>query len=100
MTHEEIAAFDRDGAVLIRGALPPEWVDVAAAGLDEAIAEPDALSPDPVPRHLRLEVVRGSHHWNATYSPLAGRDPRDDPDARARLEAADATCATSTGAAR
>jgi ectoine hydroxylase-related dioxygenase (phytanoyl-CoA dioxygenase family) len=167
VTDEEIEAFHRDGAVLVRQVLPPEWVEVAAAGLDEAIEEPDALSsdlgtlrvdqfpaaraaglrrlvedspiaevvatalrspvsfymdqlfhkpaglvpatawhqdtcyynvdghdlirawvsPDAVSRHLSLEVVRGSHLWNATYSPLAGRDPRDDPDARAQLDA-------------
>jgi ectoine hydroxylase-related dioxygenase (phytanoyl-CoA dioxygenase family) len=48
------------------------------------------VSPDPVPRHLSLEVVRGSHLWNATYSPIAGRDPRDDLEAREQLEAAHA----------
>ena len=46
------------------------------------------LSPDPVPRDASLEVVRGSHLWNVTYSPLAGRDPETDPDARAMLESA------------
>jgi ectoine hydroxylase-related dioxygenase (phytanoyl-CoA dioxygenase family) len=46
------------------------------------------VSPDPVPREASLEIVRGSHHWNVTYSPLAGRDPETDPDARAMLESA------------
>lgn len=43
---------------------------------------------DPVPRDLSLEVVRGSHLWNVTYSPLAGRDPDDDPSAQAQIEEA------------
>ena len=44
------------------------------------------VSPDRVPREVSLEVVRGSHLWNVTYSPLAGRDPDLDADARAMLE--------------
>ena len=34
-------------------------------------------------------MVRGSHRWNVTYSPLAGRRPDLDPEARAMLEAAE-----------
>lgn len=162
-------AFHRDGAVLVRDALSPEWVDVVRSGLDSAIAQPDAMSevldrdlrvdqfpaariaelgriitespvaeivarvleapvrfymdqlfykpaglipptpwhqdtsyynvvghdvirawisPDRIPRDASLEVVRGSHRWNVTYSPLAGRDPRADPDAQRMLESA------------
>ena len=44
VTPEEVEAFHRDGAVLIRGVLGPEWVDAAREGLDGAIAEPDELS--------------------------------------------------------
>lgn len=44
---------------------------------------------DPVPRELSLEIVRGSHLWNVTYSPLAGRDPDHDDTARAQLDAAE-----------
>ena len=166
VTTTEIEAFDRDGAVLVKGILPPEWVDRARSGLDAAIAAPDVLSenlgtlrvdqfpaarspdlrsiidespiaeivscalespvrfymdqlfykpkgqvpatpwhqdtcyynitghdlirawvsPDPVPREVSLEVVRGSHHWNVTYSPLAGSDPDTSARARAMLE--------------
>ncbi len=46
------------------------------------------VCPDRVPREISIEVVRGSHLWNVTYSPLAGRDPDADPEARAMLEAA------------
>lgn len=45
---------------------------------------------DAVPRNVSLEVVRGSHLWNVTYSPLAGRDPEGDPSAQAQLESAHA----------
>ncbi len=168
VTPEEVRAFHRDGAVLIKAVLAPEWVDLLCEGLDVAIAEPDVLSeslgtlrvdqfpaarspalrrivddspvpeivgcalrstvrfymdqpfykpkgrflptpwhqdtcyynlaghdlirawvsPDRVPRNVSLEVVRGSHLWNATYSPLAGRDPDTDPAAKAMLEGA------------
>ena len=166
VTTDEIEAFDRDGAVLVRAILPQEWVDRARARLDSAIAAPDTLSenlgtlrvdqfpasrspelrsiverspvaeivgralespvrfymdqlfykpkgfvpatpwhqdtcyyniaghdlirawisPDPVPRNVSLEVVRGSHRWNVTYSPLAGRDPETSTRAQAMLE--------------
>ena len=166
VTSEEAAAFHRDGAVLVRAVLPPEWVERLRVGLDAAIAMPDALSenlgtlrvdqfpaarapelrsiieespvaeivgralespvrfymdqlfykpagrfpatpwhqdtcyynitghdlirawvsPDRVPRNVSLEVVRGSHLWNATYSPLAGRDPATSASARAMLD--------------
>ena len=33
------------------------------------------ISPDIVPREASLEIVKGSHLWNITYRPLAGRDP-------------------------
>ena len=46
------------------------------------------VSPDRVPREVSLEVVRGSHLWNVTYAPLAGRDPDTDPSAREMLEGA------------
>ncbi len=46
LTSEEIEAFRRDGAVLLKSALPDEWVGVVRDGLDHAIASPDALSAD------------------------------------------------------
>jgi ectoine hydroxylase-related dioxygenase (phytanoyl-CoA dioxygenase family) len=169
VAREDIDAFHRDGAVLIKDVLPRKWVDVVREGLDAAIAEPDVLSenlgslrvdqfpaartpdlrrivdespiaeivgralespvrfymdqlfykpkgfflptpwhqdtcyynldghdlirawvsPDVVPRNVSLEVVRGSHMWNVTYSPLAGRDPEGDPAAQEMVEQAD-----------
>jgi len=168
VTPEESTAFHRDGAVLLRGVLGPEWVEAVAKGLQTIVAKPDVMSEslgtlrvdqfpaerspelrriieespvaelvgtalrgpvrfymdqsfvkppglflptpwhqdtcyynlgghdlirawvccDPVPRNVSLEVVRGSHLWNVTYSPLAGRDPAQDPSAQAQLEAA------------
>jgi ectoine hydroxylase-related dioxygenase (phytanoyl-CoA dioxygenase family) len=44
------------------------------------------VSPDRVPRNLSLEVVRGSHRWNATYMPLAGRDASTSRSAREMLD--------------
>lgn len=167
---DEIAAFHRDGAVLLKGVLGQEWLDLMAVGLDTAIAERDAMSsdlsggalrvdqfpaakspelrrmidespiaeivgralespvsfymdqlfhkpaglvpptpwhqdtcyynldghdlirawvsPDPVARDVSLEVVRGSHRWNATYAPLAGRDATKDDEARKTFESA------------
>ena len=170
ITDDEIAAFAADGAVLLKGVLPAEWLDVAAAGLDAAIDQPDPMStnlgalrvdqfpaarsaelrslvhesplaevvgtvlnspvsfymdqlfakppgmipstpwhqdtcyynvdgadlirawvsPDVVPRDLSLEVVRGSHRWNVTYAPLAGRDTASDDAAREQFEQAGA----------
>ena len=168
ISEQEIAAFHRDGAVLLKDVLSLEWVDVLVEGANTAIERPDVMSenlgtlrvdqfpaakssalrrivdesplaeivgralgcavrfymdqlffkpkglflptpwhqdtcyynlegqdlirawvsPDTVPREVSLEVVRGSHLWNVTYSPLAGRDPDQDPDARAMLESA------------
>jgi hypothetical protein len=166
ITEQEIEAFHRDGAVLLKDVLSKDWVDLVREGTDEAIERPDVMSenlgslrvdqfpaaksaalrriveaspipeivgralrspvrfymdqlfykpkglfpptpwhqdtcyynlgghdlirawvsPDRVPRNVSLEVVRGSHLWNTTYSPLAGRDPEADSDARAMLE--------------
>jgi len=168
VTPDEKRAFHRDGAVLVKQVLPPEWVAVVLEGLDSAIAEPDVMSsdigtlrvdqfpaakstqlrhmidesplaqivgtaldspvsfymdqlfskpaglipptpwhqdtcyynvdghdlirawvsPDSVPRHASLEVVRGSHRWNATYAPLAGRSAATDDAAREMFDSA------------
>jgi len=71
--HQDTCYYNVDGHDLIRA-----WV-----------------SPDEVPRDLSVEVVRGSHRWNATYAPLAGRDSASDVEARETLETARATQETS-----
>jgi len=168
ITKEEIEAFHRDGAILLKNVISSDWVDLLREGTDAAIEQPDVMSenlgtlrvdqfpaakasalrrlveesplaqivgrtlesavrfymdqlffkpkgrflptpwhqdtcyynlagndlirawvsPDRVPRAVSLEVVRGSHLWNVTYSPLAGRDPNQDSDARAVIEKA------------
>jgi ectoine hydroxylase-related dioxygenase (phytanoyl-CoA dioxygenase family) len=62
--HQDTSYYNVDGSDLIRA-----W-----------------LSPDSVPRNASLEVVRGSHRWNVTYRPLAGRDPQTDPQGQVMLE--------------
>lgn len=161
ITSAEIETFQRDGAVLVKGVLAADWVELAREGLDAAIEEPDVmsaevgvrvdqfpasraeglrriiaespvaeivgralrspvrfymdqlfykpagpisptpwhqdtcyynidgqdlirawLSPDRIARDASLEVVRGSHLWNVTFRPLAGRNPELDREAQ------------------
>lgn len=167
----QAADFHRDGAVLLRQCLAPEWLDLLEAGLEQARDNPDGMSMgvdmalridqfpsnhvqefreflaqspvagivgqvvdapirfymdqmfykpagriapsawhqdtcyyniqghqlvrawvavDPVPREASIEVLRGSHLWNVTYRPPVGRNPADDPEGAAALEAAHA----------
>jgi len=58
--HQDTCYYNLDGHDLIRA-----WV-----------------SPDEVARDVSIEVVRGSHRWNATFAPLAGRDATSDVEAR------------------
>ena len=37
------------------------------------------ICADPTPKSISMEVVRGSHLWNATYRPPVGMDPKDNP---------------------
>ena len=48
VTDTEIAAFHRDGAVLLRGVLVQEWLDLVADGLEECFAERDHHSSEVV----------------------------------------------------
>jgi ectoine hydroxylase-related dioxygenase (phytanoyl-CoA dioxygenase family) len=48
VTGEEIAAFRRDGAVLLRSVLAPEWLDLVAEGLEECFAQRDHHSSEVV----------------------------------------------------
>jgi ectoine hydroxylase-related dioxygenase (phytanoyl-CoA dioxygenase family) len=60
VANEEIDTLRRDGAVLIKGALTREWVDVLAEGLDAAIAGPDTMTQDLGPE-LRTDQFPSSH---------------------------------------
>ena len=44
VTAEEITAFNRDGAVLIKQVLEPRWVEMLAEGLEYANDHPDGMS--------------------------------------------------------
>ena len=44
VTPDEIAAFHRDGAVLVQGVLAPEWVEAVEKGLEVIVANPDVMS--------------------------------------------------------
>lgn len=46
MRPEDIAAFHRDGAVLLRGVLGQARVDLVAEGPDDYYAEPDTMSSE------------------------------------------------------
>lgn len=53
---EDITAFHRDGAVLLRGALDQEWVDLVAAGLDECYSDPDGMSSELVTSSALMRI--------------------------------------------
>ena len=40
VTDEEIAAFQRDGAVVLRSQFAPEWIELLRAGIDSDLASP------------------------------------------------------------
>ena len=40
VTDELVAAYSRDGAVCLRGAFGPGWVDTLTAGIERNVAEP------------------------------------------------------------
>ena len=46
------------------------------------------VAPTRLRGEVSVEVVRGSHRWNATYAPLAGRDANQDEDAREHFDGA------------
>ena len=44
VTEREIEAFERDGAVCVRGAFSPQWIERLRAGVDEAMAHPGPMA--------------------------------------------------------
>ena len=60
ITAEEIQAFDRDGAVLLKGVLGQDWVDMLAEGLEFANNHPDGMSAG-VSAPLRIDQFPASH---------------------------------------
>ena len=60
ISSDEIEAFDRDGAVLLKGVIGPEWVDMLAEGLEFANNRPDGMSAG-VSGPLRIDQFPASH---------------------------------------
>ena len=56
----EIEAFERDGAVLIKGVLSADWNDVLAEGLEYTQAHPDGMSAG-VSMALRIDQFPSTH---------------------------------------
>lgn len=56
----EIAAFNRDGAVLLKGMLADEWTAVLTEGLEYAYHHPDGMSAG-VAQPLRIDQFPASH---------------------------------------
>lgn len=50
----DIQAFHRDGAVLLKGMINAKWLDVLSAGLEHANAHPDGMSAG-VDKALRID---------------------------------------------
>lgn len=58
VTPDEIEAFERDGAVLLRDVLAPEWMSLVADGLEECFAE---FSDDSSEAVVKGATVRADH---------------------------------------
>lgn len=57
---EEIAAFNRDGAVLLKNVLDQDWLPVLSEGLEYANDHPDGMSAG-VAQPLRIDQFPASH---------------------------------------
>ncbi len=81
VTDEEIETFRRDGVVLLRGVLQPEWVEALAGPLDGALGRGEAVDMGPMAGSDSdaPAFAGGVDHWRtdpvfeafATRSPLA-----------------------------
>jgi hypothetical protein len=60
VTGDEILAFNRDGAVLLKGMLGQYWIDLLAEGLEYAHDHPDGMSAG-VGERLRIDQFPASH---------------------------------------
>ena len=56
ISSEQNASFHRDGAVLLKGVLDSEWVEVLAQGLDECYEKPDGMSSALVSSESELRI--------------------------------------------
>ena len=75
ITDEEITAFDRDGAVLLKGVMGDEWIGLLTDGIEYAQAHPDGMSAG-VGLPLRIDQFPASHSPQLKKlmddSPIAG----------------------------
>ena len=62
VSEEDITAFHRDGAVLIKDVLSPDWTEVLSEGLEFAHDHPNGMSAG-VSMPLRID------QWPARHSP-------------------------------
>ena len=60
INESEIAAFKRDGAVLLKGVLAQQWTDILAEGLEYANDHPDGMSAG-VSLPLRIDQFPAAH---------------------------------------
>jgi len=58
-TEADIAAYERDGVVLLRGMLDRDWIDALRAGIDDDIAR-----PGPHVHGYQTEAGKGRFHGN------------------------------------
>ncbi len=81
VTDEEVATFRRDGVVLLRGVLQPEWVEALAGPVDRVVGDGEAVDMGPMADADAdaPAFAGGVDHWRsdpvfeafATRSPLA-----------------------------
>ncbi|MEH6478070.1 MAG: hypothetical protein V7727_20425, partial [Sneathiella sp.] len=46
---DEIAAFERDGAAVVRDVVPTEWIDVMRGAIERILTDPGAASVEYTP---------------------------------------------------
>ena len=59
ITDDEIDGYHRDGAVLLKGVIGPDWIEVLAAGLEHANNHPDGMSAG-VAEPLPMPTITGT----------------------------------------
>ena len=67
-TAEQVAAFQRDGAVFLPGFLAPELVEQLAEGVEREIAEPGPLAIKMAPADGSGEFVEDFCRWATSPS--------------------------------
>ena len=63
ITDSDVAIFDRDGAVCLRGVFEPQWLNLIAEGLEHALAEPGPYSRKPSPEDDPGQFFTDYYMW-------------------------------------